>query len=102
MEENVGKSGLTAASVARAKPKEKPYKLSDRDGLYLLVKPSGTRYWRMNCRFHHIQRTIDSVEKPATEIEAGTSLGTVWKARPGYASAGAAGIGISFANLRRF
>lgn len=44
----------------------------------------------------------DSVEKPATELEAGTSLGTVWKARPGYASAGAAGIGISFANLRRF
>ena len=45
---------------------------------------------------------VDSVAKPATEIEAGTSLGTVWKARPGYASAGAAGIGISFANLRRF
>jgi hypothetical protein len=48
------------------------------------------------------QELVDSVEKPATEIEAGTSLGTVWKARPGYASAGAAGIGISFANLRRF
>jgi len=45
---------------------------------------------------------VDSVEKPATEIEAGTSLGTVWKARPGYAIVGAAGIGISFANLRRF
>lgn len=45
---------------------------------------------------------VDSVEKPATEIEAGAGLGTVWKARPGYASAGAAGIGISFANLRRF
>lgn len=45
---------------------------------------------------------VDSVEKPAPEIEAGTSLGTVWKARPGYASAGAAGVGISFANLRRF
>lgn len=48
------------------------------------------------------QILVDSVEKPATELEAGTSLGTVWKARPGYASAGAAGIGISFANLRRF
>ncbi len=52
MAEKAGKSGLTAASVARAKPKDKPYKLSDRDGLYLLVKPSGTRYWRMNYRFH--------------------------------------------------
>jgi hypothetical protein len=58
MAEKAGKSGLTAASVARAKPKDKPYKLSDRDGLYLLVKPSGTRYWRMNYRFHDFQRTI--------------------------------------------
>lgn len=57
MAEKPGKSGLTAASVARAKPKDKPYKLSDRDGLYLLVKPSGTRYWRMNYRFHDFQRT---------------------------------------------
>jgi hypothetical protein len=30
------KSGLTAAWVSRAKPKDEPYKLSDRDGLYLL------------------------------------------------------------------
>jgi integrase len=58
MAEKAGKSRLTAASVARAKPKDKPYKLSDRDGLYLLVKPSGTRYWRMNYRFHDFQRTI--------------------------------------------
>ncbi|MDP3549244.1 MAG: hypothetical protein Q8R81_02495, partial [Novosphingobium sp.] len=48
------------------------------------------------------QQPTDSVEKPATEIEAGTNLGTVWKACLGYASAGAAGIGISFASLRRF
>ncbi|WP_108812163.1 integrase arm-type DNA-binding domain-containing protein [Sphingorhabdus sp. Alg231-15] len=45
------KSGLTAAWIKRAKPKDKPYKISDRDGLYLLIKPSGVRYWRMNYRF---------------------------------------------------
>ena len=39
----------------------------------------------------HRQQSTDSVEKPATEIEAGTSLGTVWRARPGYAGAGVAG-----------
>lgn len=43
------KSGLTAAWVSRAKPKDKPYKLSDRDGVYLLAEPSGSRVWRMNC-----------------------------------------------------
>ncbi|GHD03888.1 Arm DNA-binding domain-containing protein [Novosphingobium pokkalii] len=52
------KSGLTASSVARAKPKDKAYKLSDYDGLYLLVKPTGARYWRMNYRFHNLQRTV--------------------------------------------
>ncbi len=35
------KSGLTAAWVSRAKPKDKPYKLSDRNGLYLQIAPPG-------------------------------------------------------------
>lgn len=49
---------LTAVSVKRAKPKDKPYKLSDRDGLYLYMKPNGSRLWRMNYRFHGAQKTI--------------------------------------------
>ncbi|MDP3673873.1 MAG: tyrosine-type recombinase/integrase [Novosphingobium sp.] len=52
------KSGLTAESVKRAKPKDKPFKLSDRDGLYLLVEPNGSRLWRMNYRFDGKQKTI--------------------------------------------
>lgn len=49
---------LTAAWVKQAKPKDKPYKLSDRDGLYLYVKPNGSRLWRMNYRFYGYQKTI--------------------------------------------
>src|SRR3546814_2918760 len=56
--ENRQKSQLTAVWVKRAKPKDKPYKLSDRDGLYLYVKPNGSRLWRMNYRFHGAQKTI--------------------------------------------
>lgn len=52
------KSGLTAESVKRAKPKDKPFKLSDRDGLYLLVETSGSRLWRMNYRIEGKQKTI--------------------------------------------
>lgn len=51
------RSDLSATAVDRARPREKPYKLSDRDGLYLLVKPSGARYWRMNFKLHQLQRT---------------------------------------------
>lgn len=56
--ENRIKTGLTANSVKAARPKDKPYKLSDRDGLYLLVQPNGNRFWRMNYRFHGKQKTM--------------------------------------------
>ena len=74
-EETIRKSGLNAAWIARAKPKEKPYKLSDRDGLYLFIKPSGSRYWRMNYRFGGAQRTISFGRYPElTLAEARESL----------------------------
>lgn len=37
---------LTHTALKNAKPKLKPYKLSDGDGLYLLVNPNGSKYWR--------------------------------------------------------
>ncbi len=38
---------LTEAAVRSAKPVEKPYKLYDDNGLYLLVHPRGSKYWRL-------------------------------------------------------
>jgi integrase len=37
---------LTDIEIRAAKPKQKPYKLFDERGLFLLVKPSGVRLWR--------------------------------------------------------
>jgi integrase len=42
--------GLTAVAIKAAKGRDKQYKLTDSDGLHLLVMPSGQRYWRMNYR----------------------------------------------------
>ena len=42
---------LSDAALRNAKPKDKPYKLADGDGLYLLIKPDGGRYWRLKYRF---------------------------------------------------
>ena len=42
---------LTDLAVRKAAPREKPYKLSDGGGLYLLVTKAGQRYWRMDYRF---------------------------------------------------
>ena len=42
---------LAAAQVLQAKPKDKPYRLFDGDGLYLEVVPSGSKYWRLKYRY---------------------------------------------------
>lgn len=42
---------LTARQVSTAKPQDKPYKLSDGGGMYLLVNPNGSRYWRLKYRY---------------------------------------------------
>ena len=39
---------LTDAQVRQAKPREKEYNLADGDGLFLRVKPTGTRTWLYN------------------------------------------------------
>lgn len=59
---------LSAAAVKNAKPKDKPYKLSDRDGLYLYVTPKGSRLWRMNYRFHGTQKTISFGRWPEVSL----------------------------------
>ncbi|MDO8954673.1 MAG: integrase arm-type DNA-binding domain-containing protein [Gammaproteobacteria bacterium] len=41
---------LTDTNCKASKPKDKPYKLSDGNGMYLLVQPNGSRYWRMKYR----------------------------------------------------
>lgn len=42
---------LTQFSIVKAKPAEKPYKLSDGGGLHLLVRPGGGKLWRFRYRF---------------------------------------------------
>ena len=49
---------LSALAIRTAKPREKAYKLGDGHGLYLLVKPSGTRLWRMS--YAHMGRRSQS------------------------------------------
>ncbi|KRE92456.1 integrase [Frateuria sp. Soil773] len=49
---------LTDTNIRRTKPAAKPLKLSDGGGMYLLIKPDGGRYWRMNYRFEGKQKTL--------------------------------------------
>lgn len=41
---------LTNTRCQNAKPKEKPYRISDSGGMYLEVMPNGSKYWRFKYR----------------------------------------------------
>lgn len=43
----MAKDKLTNTAVKQVKPKDKPYKLFDGGGLYLLINKDGSKYWRL-------------------------------------------------------
>lgn len=49
---------LTEVKVRNAKPTEKPVKLTDGDGMHLLVHPTGSKYWRLQYRFSGKQKML--------------------------------------------
>lgn len=49
---------LTDTAIRNAKPKEKPYKVSDSQGLYLLVNPRGSKLWRVKYRINGVERKL--------------------------------------------
>lgn len=49
---------LSDTSVRKAAPREKPYKLSDSRGLYLLINPKGSKLWRFDYRFDGKRKTM--------------------------------------------
>jgi len=42
---------LSDAKVRNVKPRTKPYKIADGEGLFLLVTPAGGKYWRLKYYF---------------------------------------------------
>ena len=49
---------LTVTAVNNAKPKDRPYKLSDEKGLYLFVQTGGSKLWRFDYRFQGKRKTL--------------------------------------------
>lgn len=49
---------LSDTACRNAKPKEKPYKLTDEKALYLEVMPTGSKYWRMKYRFEGKEKRL--------------------------------------------
>lgn len=49
---------LTDAALKSLKPKDKPYKVTDRDGMYVRVGTNGTISFRYDYRMHGRRETV--------------------------------------------
>jgi integrase len=59
---------LSDAKTRNAKPKQKAYKLSDANSLYLLVVPAGGKYWRFDYRYDGKRKTLALGTYPAVSL----------------------------------
>lgn len=49
---------LTDIKVRTTKPSDKPFKLTDGQGMYLLINPNGSKFWRLQYRFGGKQKVL--------------------------------------------
>lgn len=59
---------LSDTAIRKAKPKEKPFKLTDGGGLFLLVQPSGSKWWRYKYRFGGKEKLLALGSYPETGL----------------------------------
>jgi integrase len=61
---------LTALAIQNAKPRDKPYKLSDGLGLHLLVETTGSRLWRFRYQFQRKEKMLSFGAFPEVSLAA--------------------------------
>jgi integrase len=59
---------LTEIAIRNAKPREKPFKLTDADGMFLLVNPNGSRLWRLKYRVDGREKLLALGAYPETTL----------------------------------
>jgi len=61
---------LSDTTCKNAKPKEKPYKITDEKGMFLLVNPNGSKYFRFKYRFGGTEKTLALGVYPDTSLKS--------------------------------
>jgi len=59
---------LTDIAIRKSQPRESQYKLSDAQGLYLLVRPNGAKLWRLKYRFGGKEKTLSFGSYPEVSL----------------------------------
>lgn len=60
---------LTDTTLRTAKPQKKQYKLYDEGGLFIIVAPSGGKWWRLKYRYDGKEKLISLGTYPATSLK---------------------------------
>lgn len=60
---------LTDTAIKVAKPREKAYKLTDGQGLYLEVMPNGSKLWRLKYRYAGKEKRLAVGAYPAVPLQ---------------------------------
>jgi integrase len=60
---------LTEKELKNAKPRDKPYKLAAGGGLHLLIKPSGSRLWRLKYRVNGREKLLSFGMYPEVSLK---------------------------------
>ena len=63
----MAKELLQDITIRSSKPKEKDYRLSDGDGLYILIKTTNAKWWRLDYTFNSTRKTISLGTYPETD-----------------------------------
>jgi len=61
---------LTDPACKYAKPQDKPYKLHDTDGMFLLVNPNGSKWWRLRYTLNGKDGLVSLGVYPDVPLEA--------------------------------
>ena len=67
---------LKDTHIKNAKPSNKPYKLSDGEGLHLEVKPNGSKLWRLRYRLHGKESVYSIGKYPVVGLAKARELKT--------------------------
>ncbi len=65
---------LSDTAIRAAKPREKPYKMGDAGGLFLLVQPTGGKLWRLKYRVHGKEKKLALGTYPAVSLQQARQL----------------------------
>ena len=60
---------LTVIEIRALKPRNKPYKVADEKGLFILVQPSSALLWRVKFRFRGIEKKLSVGRFPDVSLQ---------------------------------